>query len=131
MTRVCLGYEGHRCATLTRGASRCDPCRQASYRIRNHTRPQFERALYHSAQWRRLADAVVANAEACTWCGTPASVAKLTADHIVTVRNDPSLALDPGNVVAACQSCQRKRRDRPDVRTWLPSERTPRGASRW
>jgi 5-methylcytosine-specific restriction endonuclease McrA len=67
----------------------------------------------------------VASADACAWCGTPADRVKLTADHILPVRARPDLALEPENVVAACRSCQERRKLRPDPRTWQPWERRP------
>jgi 5-methylcytosine-specific restriction endonuclease McrA len=70
--------------------------------------------VYASAAWRRLADAVVAAATGCAYCGR--TDVKLTADHIIGIRRDPSRALDPSNLLAACRSCQEKRKHDP---TWV------------
>ena len=106
--------------------TRCPEHTRAKYRERQATRPLFEVQLYASADWRRLADAVVEAADRCHWCGTSRLVVPLTADHVLTVRNRPDLALEPGNVVAACRSCQNIRIRRPDPATWQPYERSPR-----
>lgn len=106
--------------------ARCAPCRKAKYRERERIRPPVTRRLYGSAAWHELARAVVAAADACHWCHTSAAVAKLTADHVVRVIDRPDLALEPDNVVAACRSCQERRKHRPDPRTWQPWERAPR-----
>lgn len=126
MQRSCLGYPGHRCATLIRGASRCDPCQLAKYQVRNRTRDQGARALYSSAAWKRLRESVVGNATACHWCRTTREYAVLTADHIERVTDRPDLALVRDNVVPACRSCQNRRQARPDPTTWQAWERSPR-----
>ncbi len=122
--RVCLS-----CNRLIDRGSRCTACQRAKYRERNRTRPQFEVQLYGSAAWRRLADAVVADAEACHWCGTSRAISKLTADHILPVRLHPDLGVEPENVVAACRSCQERRKRQPDPRTWPQWARRPRWQS--
>jgi 5-methylcytosine-specific restriction endonuclease McrA len=86
-------------------------------------RPQYERQLYGSAPWQHLRNAVLASATGCAWCGS--TTAPLTADHVLTVRDRPDLALDPANVVPACRSCQERRKHRPDPATWEPWERRP------
>jgi 5-methylcytosine-specific restriction endonuclease McrA len=111
LNRACLT-----CGRVIPGnRERCVDCQRARWRQRNYERPAFERQLYSSAAWRKLADAVVADADACTYCGTPTE--KLTADHVETLRNRPDLALDPENVVAACRSCQERRKHRRGVGT--------------
>lgn len=120
LKRPCLD-----CGTPTTG-SRCPEHTRAKYRERQRTRDPIPVQVYATAAWRRMADAVVAEADACHWCGTPAYVAKLTADHIHPIRERPDLALEPSNVVAACLSCQNRRRGRPDVSTWADWERRPR-----
>jgi 5-methylcytosine-specific restriction endonuclease McrA len=121
MNRPCLS-----CGRLIpSGRSYCVACQRANYRQRNEARPRFEVELYASAEWRRLARAVLEEAEFCYWCHTPAYVTKLTADHIATVREHPELATEPSNVVASCRSCQEKRKRRPDPRTWAAWERSP------
>jgi 5-methylcytosine-specific restriction endonuclease McrA len=111
VTRVCLGYPGHRCGRLVERANRCEACQRALYRIRNATRDPIARRIYASNAWRRLAEQVVASAAGCFYCGR--ADVKLTADHVVSIRRDPSRALDPTNVVAADRSCQEKRKHDP------------------
>jgi 5-methylcytosine-specific restriction endonuclease McrA len=105
--------------------ARCRECQRADYRDREARRPAIQKATYASRAWQELARAVVAAAVECTWCHTPASRTKLTADHVVPVKDAPGLALEPGNVVAACRSCQEKRKRRPNVATWEAWERRP------
>jgi hypothetical protein len=88
------------------------------YQIRNAARDPWVRSFYHSAAWRRLADAVVFAADRCAWCGVPKTVAKLTGGHIVGIAQDRSLALEPGNVAASCRSCQERAKYEPDPRKW-------------
>ena len=111
MMRACLGYPGFRCGRLVRGASRCGDCQRAAWRHWNANRDPFARKVYASAAWRRLADAVVAAASGCAYCGR--ADVKLTADHIIGIRRDPSRALDPSNLLAACRSCQERRKHNP------------------
>ena len=108
--------------------SRCPECQRATWRQRNATRPRYEVDLYASAEWKHLASSVVLNAMACHWCGTSTNLVKLTADHILTVREHPELATEGSNVAASCRSCQERRKRRPDPRTWAEWERSPR---RW
>jgi hypothetical protein len=109
--------------------SRCVECQHARWRQSNQRRPRFEVELYASAAWKRLASSVVLSADRCHWCGTSAYLVKLTADHILTVRDRPDLAVEPSNVVASCRSCQERRKQRPDPRTWAEWERRPRDAT--
>ena len=106
MKRMCLS-----CRRLIDRGSRCVECQRAEWRRKKRLRPAYERSLYGSAAWRRLSLAVTRAAGACHWCG--AIGVQLTADHITPVRADPYLALEPGNVVAACRSCQERRKVRP------------------
>jgi 5-methylcytosine-specific restriction endonuclease McrA len=99
--------------------------RRASYRERERRRPAAQKAVYSSSGWHRLAALVVAVATECHWCHTPATRVRLTADHVVPIVTDPSLGLEPSNVVAACRGCQERRKRRPDVGTWQPWERKP------
>lgn len=96
---------------IPQGPSRCTECQRAEWRRQNRQRPPHERAIYSSQAWRKLAEAVVAGATRCAWCG--AFGAKLSADHISPIRVAPELALDPVNVVAACRGCQERRKVRP------------------
>jgi 5-methylcytosine-specific restriction endonuclease McrA len=106
MRRPCLS-----CGRLIEAnASRCTDCQRAVWRQKNAQRPQFERMVYSSAEWKRLRAQVVADADgACFHCG--AVGVPLSADHIVSVRDEPSLALEPSNLRAACRSCQRRRQE--------------------
>jgi hypothetical protein len=79
-------------------------------------RDPVARLIYSSAAWRKLAKGVRDNATGCAWCG--ASGVYISADHIASIRDRPDLALEPSNVVAACRSCQERRKYNPDVRTW-------------
>lgn len=126
MLRPCLGTGSGPCPTreLVTG-SRCEPCQRAKYKAREQARPMAQRITYHSTAWKRLARAVVDAASECAWCHVPAWRAKLTADHILRVVDRPDLALDPSNVVAACRSCQERRKYRPDVSMWAEWERRP------
>ena len=101
--------------------SRCPeharPVLQAQWRRGNAIRDPFARQLYASSEWQRLARSVVDGATGCAWCHrTPAQLVRdrrsprLTADHVIPVRVRPDLALEPSNVVAACLSCQARRR---------------------
>jgi 5-methylcytosine-specific restriction endonuclease McrA len=119
MRRPCLFPD---CPAIQDGTY-CDAHRRAKQRERQRSRPRFEVRLYGSAEWRRLADAVVAASDRCHWCGSPGP---LTADHIVKVRDRPDLALEEGNCVAACRSCQNRRINRPNPATWAPWERGAR-----
>ena len=106
MRRVCLS-----CGQTTEQAirGRCRPCHLANERRRFAERPAFERNLYSSGAWQRLRKQVLEEAgHRCHYCGGVAT----TADHVVTVREAPHLALERGNCVAACQSCQQKRKVR-------------------
>lgn len=106
MKRMCLS----RRRLIDRG-SRCVECQRAEWRRKNRLRPAYERSLYGSAAWRRLSLAVTRSATGCHWCG--AQRVELTGDHITPVRSAPALALDRSNVVAACRSCQERRKRRP------------------
>ena len=76
------------------------------WRRKDANRPPFERAFYHSASWRRLASTTVAAANGiCASCGAEGRV--LTGGHVVPIRFDLTLALEPSNVAAQCRSCQR------------------------
>lgn len=107
-------------------AARCPEHTRAKYRERQRTRDPRPVAIYASSEWRRLADAVVASASRCAWCGTSAGVSKLTAGHIVSIAEDPSRALDPANVAASCRPCQERAKREPDPRRWPEWARTPR-----
>jgi len=55
--------------------------------------------------WRRLVAWILErDGHVCHWCGGPAT----TGDHLVELVHGGS-RLDPGNVVASCQSCNATR----------------------
>jgi len=100
MKRMCLERG---CATLTT-STRCEPCRRAHERRRQANRPEYERRIYSSGAWQRLRTEVLAEEDACAWCGT--TTRPLTAGHIRSLRQHPELALERDNVRASCRSCQ-------------------------
>jgi hypothetical protein len=129
--RVCLGVpDGPRCGKLIRSGSRCIDCRRATWRLRQRHRDPREVAFYGSAAWKRLARAVVDAADACATCGTPKTMAVLTAGHRLSVRSHPDLALHPSNVLPQCRACQERYKRQPDPSTWPGWARRPR-TSRW
>src|SRR5262245_14287171 len=67
--------------------------------------------FYRSSAWRRLAKATVAAAASlgCIDCG---SVEHLQADHLITVREDPTRGLDPENLTVRCRRCHSARTSR-------------------
>jgi 5-methylcytosine-specific restriction endonuclease McrA len=87
--------------------TRCPEHQAAYWSRRQKTRDQRPLRVYASAEWKRLARAVVADAVACHWCG--ATNEKLTADHIAPLAFNLDLGLDRDNVVASCRSCQTRR----------------------
>ena len=91
-------------------ASRCQMHKAEREKARNARRP-VEMGIYGSAAWKRLRAAVLREATGCAWCG--ATGVRLTADHVLTVRRAPDLALEPSNVVASCVSCQLRRQYAP------------------
>jgi hypothetical protein len=125
MMKPCLDCGQPFQPSRTAPRARCTECQRAAYRSRERYRPPVQRAVYGSTAWKALARSVVALAVECHWCHEPSWRTKLTADHIERVVERPALALDPSNVVAACRSCQEKRKHRPDVSTWEPWERRP------
>ena len=89
LVRRCLG-----CGTLTEN-TRCGACGQK--------RSSTERG--YGADWRRLVvDVLNRDGHRCHWCGGPAT----SGDHVVPLAHGGS-RLDPGNVVAACVSCNSSR----------------------
>jgi 5-methylcytosine-specific restriction endonuclease McrA len=63
--------------------------------------------FYNSWNWRLSRQTLAAN-PCCVDCGEPAT----QADHLVSVRQDPSLALEPSNVVSRCRRCHSARTSR-------------------
>jgi 5-methylcytosine-specific restriction endonuclease McrA len=113
MTRSCLGYPGHRCGRLIPSGNRCGDCQRGAWRHWNARRNPVARSVYRSNVWKELARRVVVSAAGCFYCGR--SDVQLTADHVVSIRVDPSRATDETNLVPACRSCQEKRKHDP---TW-------------
>lgn len=103
--RPCLGVGGRMCgALISVTARRCGECQRGELRRKQAARPEGEHAFYSSAAWQRLRREVLADAEACAWCG--ATGVKLTAGHVEPMRQRPDLALEPSNVAPSCRSCQ-------------------------
>lgn len=92
------------------GRSRCQDCTRAKERARNQRRAP-EMQFYQSAPWKKLSRATLEGATACAHCG--AVNEPLSADHLLTIRSRPDLALEPTNVVPACRSCQLRRQYSP------------------
>jgi 5-methylcytosine-specific restriction endonuclease McrA len=111
MKRACIGIPGRPCGRILDRGNRCEPCQSAKYRLRNQQRDPFAKRLYSSSAWKQIRDRVVRSADRCFYCGR--SDVKLTADHVVAIRIDPSRALDPTNIVAADRSCQERRKHDP------------------
>lgn len=105
-------------ACITRGCpniipasrTRCVPCTSLKDKARNARRAP-EMAFYGSAAWQALRRRVVAGADRCAHCGIRGE--PLTADHLLTIRAAPHLALDEANVRASCRSCQLRRQYEP------------------
>lgn len=101
--RPCLG----RCGVLVSSASsRCYACRLKASRQYDATRPAHH-AVYRTPEWRRLSAALRAAATRCHWCLKPTR--RLVADHVIPLSERPDLALDRGNLVASCFSCNTRR----------------------
>ena len=107
-------------------ANRCPACQKAKDALRRRMRNPVALSVYQSARWRALAAAVTREATHCYWCTTPAALTKLTADHILSIRSRPDLALDEGNIVPSCRSCQERRKRQPDPSEWPSWARKPR-----
>lgn len=58
------------------------------------------RARGYDGRWKRLRDWHLSQFPTCA-CGAPA----VDVHHRVSVREDPSLRLDPGNLVSVCHAC--------------------------
>lgn len=69
----------------------------------------------HTRAWRRLRDQVVAEEPTCRLrFPRICTVVSTTADHIVTVTEQPELALERTNLRGACGPCNEARRAVPD-----------------
>lgn len=92
---------------------RCDACRPAADKERHakhgHGTGRMtparreHQAFITSPQWRKLRKQIlVRDGNACTNCGSQSS---LTVHHLISVRTDPSSALDPDNCITLCRRC--------------------------
>jgi 5-methylcytosine-specific restriction endonuclease McrA len=90
------------CGRISCG-SRCPPCQSARIRAYDAGRG----SSYQSPEWRALSAAVRASLSVCHWCGKQPR--RLVADHVLSIRERPDLALDRGNAVPACVSCNNGR----------------------
>src|SRR5262245_10451089 len=61
--------------------------------------------FYDTYAWRQLSRARLAANPVCVDCGGRAT----DADHVLSVRERPDLALDPDNVVSRCRRCHSRR----------------------
>lgn len=103
LRRACLG-----CGRPVRGRARCATCA-----------PTTTAARGYDSAWRALVARVLhRDGYRCAWCGGPAT----TGDHLVPLA-DGGARLDPGNVVAACLSCNSRR--------GAHTSRTPRPRVLW
>lgn len=112
MTRLqrCVG-----CGLLVSPGPRCAECR------RKADRAYF--AIYRTHAWRLLSEKVRRAGSRCVWCLRPLPYSRRVADHVEPVEKRPDLALEPTNVVVACNSCNQRR-----GRNWKlpdPDEPTP------
>lgn len=66
--------------------------------------------VHHSRAWRKLRDQVVREDPSC-WLRLPGICTGYaqTADHILTVRDHPELAMERANLRGACHPCNRSR----------------------
>lgn len=75
--------------------------------------------------WRKLRDQVVAEEPACRLRLPGVCTGRsTTADHILTYRDRPDLALNRANLRGACDECNRTRGSMPDH--LLPAQQAPR-----
>lgn len=63
--------------------------------------------------WQQLAAKVIKEEPLC-WLRLPGCTRlSTTADHVLTVKHRPDLALERANLRGACRSCNSRRGDRP------------------
>lgn len=74
--------------------------------------------------WRKLRDQVVAEEPDCRLQLPGCTFTSTTADHILTVRDRPDLALVRSNLRGSCETCNKRRNARPD--DGLPLGTAPR-----
>lgn len=94
------------CPALT-SKTRCAEHQRGRDRARNAARADAM-AFYLTPRWRRLRDEVV-RVGRCHWCGVTGK--RLVGDHVVPVSRGGA-EFDRSNVVAACYSCNNRRRTR-------------------
>ena len=67
----------------------------------------------HSRAWRKLRDQVVAEEPLC-WLRLPGcTTVSTTADHVLTRKERPDLAMVRANLRGACASCNGRRNAKP------------------
>ena len=74
-----------------------------------------------SIEWKKLRRRVLIESEfTCYYCGNEAT----QVDHVVSIKDEPALALDISNCVAACRRCNLAKGSR-SVDVFLRSQSTP------
>ena len=69
--------------------------------------------VHHTRAWRRLRDQVVSEEPLCWLKLDCCTTLSQTADHIITVKARPDLAMVRANLHGACHPCNRRRNDTP------------------
>ena len=64
-------------------------------------RPQYEKAVYSTSDWRRLRAVYLKRHPSCSVCGTQAT----EVHHIVSLDDDPTLRLEWSNLLSLCKPC--------------------------
>lgn len=96
------------------GCPHLQPCPNPAHaKHRSYASPQRDalNQFYWSSAWRKLSARVIAEEPMCRLCGNAAS---READHILTIRERPDLALERSNLRGACKPCH-SRRTRQDM----------------
>jgi len=93
------------CGVPTGGARYCGTHQRLTTK-RSAPRPSAAARGYDRG-WRRVARRVLEGDPPCHWCGAPHAD---TVDHVIPIRVDPSLRLDPTNLVPACRACNSGRK---------------------
>ena len=95
------------CLELVKG--RCVKCngeREKKYDAKRGTAA----SRGYDADWRRFRKQVLIERPLCEDCHAAGRVkAACEVHHIVKLRTDPSLRLEPSNVMSLCKSCHSKR----------------------
>ena len=90
------------CGCPTRGKPYC-PAHQAQQHVRD--KPSPTKRGYDRA-WNKLRAQILRDmGTQCHYCGDHAD----TVDHVVPISVDPTLRLEPTNLVPACRSCNSAR----------------------